>query len=176
MGAPADAIPYDEPTLITCAQQGDRQAFGELVRRHRTGVVNVVYRMCGDPALAEEAAQEAFLRAWQQLDRYRPRHAFRSWVYRIALNAAVDALRRERPTTRLPTEGALPWIAAIVVGLPIFIVIMALPLAVLGGLAETFQPSTWTLTYRELLALEAARPASGGAVPPAPAAPPLPAA
>ena len=64
----------------------------------------MVYRMCGDAALAEEAAQEAFLRAWQNLRRYNPRFAFRSWVYRIALNVAVDALRRERPTTDLDAE------------------------------------------------------------------------
>jgi RNA polymerase sigma-70 factor (ECF subfamily) len=61
--------------------------------------------MCGDAALAEEAAQEAFLRAWQNLGRYNPRFAFRSWVYRIALNVAVDALRRERPTTD-PSTGS----------------------------------------------------------------------
>jgi hypothetical protein len=57
----------------------------------------------------------------------------------------------------LITQGAVPWIAAAVVGLPIFIVILAVPLAVLGGWAETFKSSAWTLTYRELLALEAAR-------------------
>ena len=91
----------DEQTLITRAQQGDRQAFGELVRQHREGVVNVVYRMCGDAQLAEEAAQEAFLRAWQNLARYNPRFAFRNWVYRIAVNVAVDALRRERPVEHL---------------------------------------------------------------------------
>jgi RNA polymerase sigma-70 factor (ECF subfamily) len=94
----------DELAWIAGAQQGDRQAFGELVRQHRAGVINVVYRMCGDVALAEEAAQEAFLRAWQNLGRYNPRFAFRSWVYRIALNVAVDALRRERPTTDLEAE------------------------------------------------------------------------
>ncbi len=64
----------------------------------------MVYRMCGDAALAEDAAQEAFLRAWQNLGRYNPRFAFRSWVYRIALNVAVDALRRERPTDDLAAE------------------------------------------------------------------------
>jgi RNA polymerase sigma-70 factor (ECF subfamily) len=101
---PAAASRTDELDWIACAQQGDRQAFGELVRRHREGVVNVVYRMCGDAALAEEAAQEAFLRAWRNLERYNPRYAFRSWVYRIAINVAVDALRRERPTTDLDAE------------------------------------------------------------------------
>lgn len=94
----------DEQEWIACAQQGDRQAFGELVGRHRRGVISVVYRMCGNPQLAEEAAQEAFLRAWQNLQRYNPRFAFRSWVYRIALNVAVDALRRERPTADLAAE------------------------------------------------------------------------
>jgi RNA polymerase sigma-70 factor (ECF subfamily) len=102
--APASSTGSDEQAWITSAQQGDRRAFGELVLRHRQGAVNVVYRMCGDPALAEEAAQEAFLRAWQNLGRYNPRFAFRSWVYRIALNVAVDTLRRERPTTDLATE------------------------------------------------------------------------
>ena len=72
--------------------------------------------------------------------------------------------------TGLITQGAAPWIVAIAVGLPIFIVIMAIPLAILGGLSQTFQSSTWTLTYRELLALEGARPAPGGGDQP-PAAP-----
>lgn len=96
-----------EQDLITCAQRGDRYAFGELVRLYRERVVNVVYRMCGDMPLAEEAAQEAFLRAWQNLHRYQSRFAFRSWIYRIALNAATDMLRRERDTVdidALPLE------------------------------------------------------------------------
>ncbi len=85
-----------EHDLINLAQKGDRHAFGELVLRHRKGVINVVYRMCGDAHMAEEAAQEAFIRAWQNLPKYRPRSPFRNWVYRIATNAALDMLRRER--------------------------------------------------------------------------------
>ncbi len=69
--------------------------------------------------------------------------------------------------TGLLAQGATPWIAAAIVGLPIFIVVMAIPLVLLGGLVQTFQSSTWTLTYRELLALEAARPAPADQ-PPAP--------
>ena len=84
--------------LIRQAQRGDRRAFGELVRRHREGTINVVYRMCGDAALAEEAAQEAFIRAWTNLPKYKPRSPFRNWLYRIAVNVARDALRRERPS------------------------------------------------------------------------------
>jgi len=84
---------------IARAQQGDRQAFAELVQRYRAGVVNVVYRMCGDADLAEDAAQEAFIRVWQHLPRYQPRSSFRNWVYRIATNVALDVLRRERDAT-----------------------------------------------------------------------------
>jgi RNA polymerase sigma-70 factor (ECF subfamily) len=92
-----------ELELITQAQQGDRRAFDELVHRHRKGVVNVVYRMCGNANLAEDAAQEAFIRAWQHLPSYRPRSPFRNWVYRIATNAALDLLRRERETVDIDT-------------------------------------------------------------------------
>jgi len=98
-GQPAEI----ELELIAKAQQGDRQAFGELVRRHREGVINVVYRMCGDANLAEDAAQEAFIRAWQHLSNYRPRSPFRNWVYRIATNVTLDVLRRERETVDIDT-------------------------------------------------------------------------
>jgi RNA polymerase sigma-70 factor (ECF subfamily) len=87
-----------ELELIKQAQQGDRRAFGQLVRLHREGAVNVVYRMCGDAELAEEAAQEAFIRAWTNLPRYKPRSPFRNWLYRIATNVAVDALRSQKET------------------------------------------------------------------------------
>jgi RNA polymerase sigma-70 factor (ECF subfamily) len=87
-----------ETDLIIKAQRGDRNAFGELVRRHHREVVNVVYRMCGDVQLAEDAAQEAFVRAWLRLESYRPLTTLRNWLYRIAVNAALDMLRRERST------------------------------------------------------------------------------
>jgi RNA polymerase sigma-70 factor (ECF subfamily) len=95
---PAAVLEETELDLIGRAQDGDRQAFGALVLLHREGVINVVYRMCGDADLAEDAAQEAFIRAWQHLARYQPRSSFRNWVYRIAINAALDALRREKET------------------------------------------------------------------------------
>ena len=98
-GQPAEI----ELELIAQAQQGDRQAFGELVSRHRKGTINVVYRMCGDANLAEDAAQEAFIRAWQHLPNYRPRSPFRNWVYRIATNTALDFLRRERESVDVDT-------------------------------------------------------------------------
>lgn len=91
----------DDRDLIACAQQGDRQAFTELVIRHQDSIVSMTYHMCGDLRLAEDAAQEAFVRIWQNLNSYKPKYAFRSWLYRISANAALDSLRRNRPTTEL---------------------------------------------------------------------------
>jgi RNA polymerase sigma-70 factor (ECF subfamily) len=85
-----------ETELIAGAQNGDRNAFSELVRVHAQGVLNLIYRMCGDAQLAEDAAQETFIRAWQNLSAYRPQTSLRNWLYRIAVNAATDMLRRER--------------------------------------------------------------------------------
>ena len=104
------AIPEEtELQWIAGAQQGDRQAFGELVYHYREGVINVVYRMCGDANVAEDAAQEAFIRAWQNLPRYHPRSPFRNWLYRIATNIALDVLRRERDTADIES---MPLVAA----------------------------------------------------------------
>ena len=86
----------DEIELVTQAQNGDRNAFSELVRTHSQGVLNVVYRMCGNQQLAEDAAQEAFIQAWMRLSSFRPKASFRSWLYRIAVNAAIDMLRKEK--------------------------------------------------------------------------------
>jgi RNA polymerase sigma-70 factor (ECF subfamily) len=90
-------FPDSEDELICLAQNGDREAFCELVRRFRVGVIDVVYRMCGNSDVAEDAAQQTFLSAWRSLGSFRPQTSFRSWLYRIAINAAVDILRREQP-------------------------------------------------------------------------------
>ena len=95
-----------ETSLIEQAQNGDRNAFGELVRRHYQGVVLVVTRMCGDTGLAEDAAQEAFIRAWVNLPSYQPKVCLRNWLYRIAINAALDVLRR-KPEETLEDEEVL---------------------------------------------------------------------
>ncbi len=86
----------NEIELVTRAQQGERDAFNELVRVHAQGVMNVIYRMCGDAQIAEDAAQETFIQAWLHLSSYRPQTSLRSWLYRIAVNAATDMLRKEK--------------------------------------------------------------------------------
>ncbi len=63
---------------------------------HAQGVRNVIYRMCGDAQIAEDAAQETFIQAWLHLSSYLPQTSLRSWLYRIAVNAATDMLRKEK--------------------------------------------------------------------------------
>ena len=84
-----------ETALIQQAQAGDTWAFGELVRQHYSPIVNVAYRICGEKTLAEDMAQETFLRAWMNLHSFRPTGSLKNWLYRIAVNATLDVLRRK---------------------------------------------------------------------------------
>jgi RNA polymerase sigma-70 factor (ECF subfamily) len=86
----------NEMELILRAKNGERNAFSELVCIHAQGVRNVIYRMYGNAQLAEDAAQETFLQAWLHLSSYRPQASLRNWLYRIAVNAATDMLRKEK--------------------------------------------------------------------------------
>jgi len=86
----------NETELVTRAQNGDRNAFSELVRTHSQGVLNVIYRMCGSMQIAEDAAQETFIQAWLRLPSYRLKSSLRNWLYRIAVNSAIDMLRKEK--------------------------------------------------------------------------------
>jgi RNA polymerase sigma-70 factor (ECF subfamily) len=92
----ATVTAVNEAELITRAKNGERNAFSDLVGIHADGVRNVVYRMYGDTQLAEDAAQETFIQAWLHLASYRPQSPLRNWLYRIAVNAATDMLRREK--------------------------------------------------------------------------------
>ena len=85
-----------EKELVVRAQKGDRNAFNELILMHARGVMNVIFRMCGDEHIAEDAAQETFIRAWSHLGSFRADASLRNWLYRIALNAATDMLRKEK--------------------------------------------------------------------------------
>jgi len=92
----ATILEISETELVSRAQNGDRNAFSELIRNHAQGVMNVVYRMCGDVQIAEDAAQETFIQAWIHLSSYRPQTSLHNWLYRIAVNAATDMLRKDK--------------------------------------------------------------------------------
>jgi RNA polymerase sigma-70 factor (ECF subfamily) len=86
------------------AQAGNRNAFSHVVREHQAGVYRHLYRMLGNRDDALELAQEVFVRAWQALPQWRPDAQFRTWLLRIASNAAVDVLRRRRTVEFVPLD------------------------------------------------------------------------
>jgi RNA polymerase sigma-70 factor (ECF subfamily) len=92
------AADWDEARLIRDSVAGDESAFAELVRRHRSFVLALVYRLCGDASQADDIAQDTFLRAWQALPRFRGQAALRTWLYRIASNVAIEQMRHAKPT------------------------------------------------------------------------------
>lgn len=88
----------NESELIARARAGDDAAFTRLVETYQTVIFNLCYRMLGDPAEAEDAAQETFLRAYSQLHRYDPGRAFKTWLLSIASHHCIDRLRKRRLT------------------------------------------------------------------------------
>ena len=87
-----------EQELIQSARKGDRTAFSRLVELYQRSVYNLCYRMVGEATEAEDAAQEAFLRAYSQLHRYDPERPFKTWLFSIASHHCIDRLRKRRVT------------------------------------------------------------------------------
>ncbi|MDX2251088.1 MAG: sigma-70 family RNA polymerase sigma factor [Nitrospira sp.] len=90
----------DNPTdaqLVTRSLAQDHEAFGQLIDRHASAIVNLAYRMVGNQAEAEDLAQEAFLAAFKALSTFRADAKFSTWLYRIASNKCKDWLRVKRP-------------------------------------------------------------------------------
>ena len=89
--APSDA------DLVTWALRGDQDASRELVTRHSRAVFNLIVRMVRDRGVAEELAQDSFVKAFGALRTFDPSYKFASWMLRIAHNTAIDHLRKLRP-------------------------------------------------------------------------------
>ena len=86
---------FQERQWIEAARRGDQDAFASLVHLYEKRVMALALRICRSPEDAAEAAQEAFLAAWQGLPNFRGEASFSTWLYRLTSNACVDLLRRE---------------------------------------------------------------------------------
>jgi RNA polymerase sigma-70 factor (ECF subfamily) len=93
-----------ERALASAARAGDAGAFEELVRRRTPGILAFLKRMLGDVEDARDVAQLTFVRVWENLDRYDSSWAFSTWLFRIAGNLAIDALRSRRTRARTESE------------------------------------------------------------------------
>ncbi len=90
--------------LIARAISGDGEAFSDLVTNRSPGVLAYLRRLLGNPEDARDIAQLTFIRVWENLHRYDPAYAFSTWVFRIAGNLAVDALRSRKSRSRTREE------------------------------------------------------------------------
>jgi RNA polymerase sigma-70 factor (ECF subfamily) len=84
----------DEGTLIERSQRGDLDAFDRLVLIHQDRIYHLAYRVTGNAEDARDVAQETFIKAYRALPRYRHHAAFGTWLHRIAVNTALDLVRR----------------------------------------------------------------------------------
>jgi RNA polymerase sigma-70 factor, ECF subfamily len=85
--------------VVALAQQGRETAYRELIRRYERPVFSIVFRMVRDRELAEDLAQDTFIKVLNHIDRYRPEFKFSSWLFKIANNVAIDHLRRRQIDT-----------------------------------------------------------------------------
>lgn len=97
-----------EEQLITHAQQGDADAFGDLYEQHLDAIYRYVFYRVGDVSEAEDLTETVFLKAWEALNNYRLRDIpFSAWLYRIAHNAVVDRYRAHKDTVPLDSQLAV---------------------------------------------------------------------
>ena len=93
-----------EASVVVLAASGDDRAFAELVRRRQGMVRDLMRRLCGDAAFAEDLAQQAFVHAWRQLPRLRSPLAFGAWLRGIAVNCWLQAARRSPYRLEIPDD------------------------------------------------------------------------
>jgi RNA polymerase sigma-70 factor (ECF subfamily) len=86
--------PHDDAELVRLSLSSDKDAFGVLIRKHQDVVFSLAYQRLGDRGEAEDVSQEAFLRAYRNLNKLKSPTKFASWLYSIAVNTARERLRR----------------------------------------------------------------------------------
>jgi RNA polymerase sigma-70 factor, ECF subfamily len=91
----AERDQLDDRTLVERILEGDRDLFGVLMSRYEKRLVNYVYRITHRYEEAHDLAQEIFVKVYLALDRYDPKYQFSTWLFRIAQNSAIDAIRKK---------------------------------------------------------------------------------
>jgi RNA polymerase sigma-70 factor, ECF subfamily len=107
----AETVLVEDPTVIAAVRAGGQRAFDDLVTRHRREIHVHCYRMVGSFDEAEEHTQETFLRAWRARSGFEGRATVRGWLYRIATNVCLDAIKR-RPERKLRRRPDADWVHA----------------------------------------------------------------
>jgi RNA polymerase sigma-70 factor, ECF subfamily len=97
----------DEPIVKTLRAGHSAEAFEALVAAYRRRVFGIAFAIVGTRAAAEDVAQEVFVKLWKSLDQYDGRAQLSTWIYAITRNAAISALRRERPASSLTDAAVL---------------------------------------------------------------------
>jgi RNA polymerase sigma-70 factor (ECF subfamily) len=108
MGGAAAALDFDAELMLR-VKEGDGASFGVLLEKHRSSVVHFLYRMIQNHAVAEELAQEVFLRVYRSRSTYEPTAKFTTWLFRIATHLALNSLRdgkHERSQERLDDDSS----------------------------------------------------------------------
>jgi RNA polymerase sigma-70 factor (ECF subfamily) len=94
-----------DPAVVELARKGSEAAYRELLTRYERPVFSLIFRMVRDREMAEDLAQETFIKVLNNLDRYSPEFKFSSWLFKIANNLTIDHLRRRRVDT-ISIEGS----------------------------------------------------------------------
>jgi RNA polymerase sigma-70 factor (ECF subfamily) len=102
--AVAEAAPKEREWIARATAHADRQAFTALVRLHQSALRAFLRRLVGDPTLADDLAQDAFLRAWKHIGSYRGEGRFLSWLFRIGYQCEVDRRRARGERIDVPLE------------------------------------------------------------------------
>ena len=105
MVSPLDLASLPDADVVALAQDGRESAYRELVRRYERPVFSLVYRMVRDREVAEDLAQDTFVKVLNNVERYRPEFKFSSWLFKIANNVAIDHLRKRQLDT-ISTDGS----------------------------------------------------------------------
>jgi len=94
-----DWAKLDDRELAAMAAEGRESAYKELLVRYERPLFSLVYRMVRDRSLAEDLAQEAFIKAFNGIESYNPSYKFSSWIFKIANNLTIDHLRKKQLDT-----------------------------------------------------------------------------